>query len=279
MNGSTRDPEERERLERFLQWRQSTGRARPTGRPTKTFLAYAATALLGGVGLGAWLWIASGSHARQRAASTRPVPPAPAETLATEGAPREPVATESPERPAPLATPPPTAVAPSLPSAPPRSVASVPSVLPPRSPRRVAGGPPPWRAVPARDVATAPPAWPAPALDVPDAPPASPPARSEHVTKVSISPPGAVQTPETPASVRPVHVVPATDSASRAVAQAPTASPETPSALRERIETLKHLAGYLPEVRIARAIAAWVKTQPPPDNEPHPELLPSPQTR
>ena len=71
--------------------------------------------------------------------------------------------------------------------------------------------------------------------------------------------------------------MPATDSASRAVAQAPTVSPDMASALGKRIETLKHLAGYLPEVRIARAIAAWVKTQPPPDGELRADL-PSPQT-
>ena len=226
-------PEERERLERFLQWRQRTGRARPTGRPTKTYLAYAATAVLGSVGLAAALWIASGTHARQHAASTRPVSSAPAETPATDRAPREPVAAKSPEWTAPLATHAPIAVAPSLP--------------------------------------------PAPSRDVLGAPPPLPPARPEHVTRASVPRLDAVQTPEASAPVRPVHVMPATDSASRAVAQAATASPETPSALGKRIETLKHLAGYLPEVRIAKAITAWVKTQPPPDGEPRAEP-PSPQT-
>ena len=62
-----------------------------------------------------------------------------------------------------------------------------------------------------------------------------------------------------------------TESASRAVVQAPTASPETPSALGKGIETLKNLAGYLPEVRIARTIGAWLKTQPPPDGDPRGE--------
>jgi hypothetical protein len=290
MTGSTLDPEDRERLERFLQWRQRTGRARPTRRPTKTYLAYAATAVLAGVGLAVSLWIALSTDARQRVASTRPVPSAPAETPATDRARREPVAAKSPERPAPLAAQSPTAVAPSLPPAPARDVARVPSSVPPLLPRGippqrraapaqdVRSVPPPLPPAPLRDFASAPPASSAPSLNVPGAPPPLPPARPEHVTRASVPPPGAAQTPEASAPVRPVHVVPATDSGSRAVAQAPTASPETPSALGKHIETLKHLAGYLPEVRIARVIAAWVKTQPAPDGEPRPEP-PSVQTR
>jgi hypothetical protein len=93
-----------------------------------------------------------------------------------------------------------------------------------------------------------------------------------------VPPPDPGQTSVTSAPVRPVHVAPATGPASQVGAQAPTAVPERPSALSDSIETLKHLAGYLPEVRIARAIAAWVKTQPPADGEPRPEP-PSPQTR
>lgn len=247
MSGSTTDPEERERLERFLQWRQSTGRARPRRRPTTPYLAVAAIALLDGIAVAAWLWTATDSGPRQRAAVTLPVPPAPAER----------VAADSSEHPAPLAPPP----------APPRQIVSRP-VVRPLPPRATAGGRPPRTAAPS----------PAPSPDVADARPPLPPARPEHVTSSSAPPPETVRTPEAPAPFRPVHVVAPTDSASRPVAPVPTPSPEPPSGLSEHVETLKRLAGYLPEVRLARAIAAWVKTQPPADGEPLPEL-PSPQAR
>ena len=41
------------------------------------------------------------------------------------------------------------------------------------------------------------------------------------------------------------------------------------------VETLKHLVGYIPEVRLGKAIAHWVKSQPPVDPE---SQLPNPES-
>jgi hypothetical protein len=45
-----------------------------------------------------------------------------------------------------------------------------------------------------------------------------------------------------------------------------------------KMETVKRLIGYMPEVRAGKAIYRWVKSQPPADPGPRPST-PSPQTR
>jgi hypothetical protein len=59
-----------------------------------------------------------------------------------------------------------------------------------------------------------------------------------------------------------------------AAAPAPVAS-----ATDERIEHLKHLAGYIPEVWLARTVARWVKEQPAGELSPPPAEQTMPQAR
>jgi hypothetical protein len=83
---------------------------------------------------------------------------------------------------------------------------------------------------------------------------------------------------------------PATEPATRTPADstvAATPSDESPPAQepnqdsspgRSRLETLKRYAGYIPEVRMARALYRWVRKQPPPDALPRPNGS-SPESR
>jgi hypothetical protein len=65
----------------------------------------------------------------------------------------------------------------------------------------------------------------------------------------------------------------------------PAASPAAPAAPRaaatpeseDRLETLKRWVGYMPEVRLGKAIYRWVKSQPPAGELPPPD--PAIQTR
>jgi len=47
----------------------------------------------------------------------------------------------------------------------------------------------------------------------------------------------------------------------------------------KKVETLKRLVGYIPEVRLGKAIAHWVKSQPPVDPESRPPKPEYPQSQ
>jgi hypothetical protein len=87
---------------------------------------------------------------------------------------------------------------------------------------------------------------------------------------------------EPPAAVTP-EVAPRTPPATVAVPPAtppPAASPVAPRrssdlAREDRLETLKRWVGYIPEVRLGKAVARWVKSQPPAGPLPPPEAMPT----
>jgi hypothetical protein len=71
--------------------------------------------------------------------------------------------------------------------------------------------------------------------------------------------------PGPPAAADPITPAPSPPISQRSV----------PGPVDSRLETLKWLVGYIPEVWLARKVTAWVKTQPPPDgaSPPAPEVI------
>jgi hypothetical protein len=262
------ESEERERLERFLKWRQAVGRNRGAADRRSLFFVVGTVAL----GVVAVVLIvtlmgrsfdAPGHLASER---TR----APAEDVATQS--RDSVSAVSPSSPdvggssslkpsdsvggaeavaierAPVEKRPPVE--------PPR-----PARIEPRAPRR------PKEPIEARALPQRPPPSQQPQLPQDLAQPA------DVTAAASPPPPTPVPAPHDPAGTRGEAVGVAASSA----ALSPTLTVATPAMSAvpgpdiakdprsETIETLKRLIGYIPEVRLGRAIVRWVKSRPPVD--------------
>ena len=139
-----------------------------------------------------------------------------------------------------------------------RRVQSPPSVVPEPAQRR--------------DVAKITPAPPAPGVSIPAQTPAPPVSAPTTVTPSVPERPATRTRPPAPAAPNPVA-----PSAATAVAPPPPASPAASRApvpwqleVEEGLETVKRWVGYIPEVRVGKAIARWVKSQPPADSLPRP---------
>ena len=139
---------------------------------------------------------------------------------------------------------------------------------------------------------------PAPIAATPVAPP--PPAVVADTPRATVPPANAESVrseSSAPAAAPPITASPATRTKDVAAAVPPPTSPQTPSirsdaaasvaeppirlappAPPSTAQMLKELAGYIPEVRLARAIYRWAKKQPPPDSA-RPEGPQSPQSR
>jgi len=116
--------------------------------------------------------------------------------------------------------------------------------------------------------------------------PASAPARVVIVDPptaptVTVEPPTVVVERPARRAAGPTVVVepPARRAAAPAPAPAVATPPSAPSEPGDRLETLKRLAGYIPEVWLARTVARWVKTQPPGETAPAPPERQLPQAR
>jgi hypothetical protein len=276
------ESEERERLERFLEWRRAAGRNR--GAPDRRSLFFVVGTLALGVVAGVLIVTLTGRSLDTR----RPLASEPTR------APAEDVATPSSDS---L-----SAVPPSSPGAgvsaslePSDSVGAAEAVaidrapaeeyppvetrrpprIEPRAPRR-SGEPVEARALPQR-----PPPSPRPPLPKDRAQP------SDVTAAASPSPPPPVPAPHAPPGTRGEAVGAAAPSA--ASSPTPTvATPTTPAVpgpdiamdpRSETVETLKRLIGYIPEVRLGKAIARWVKSQPPVDPGSRPLKPESPQAQ
>jgi hypothetical protein len=348
--------EDRERLERFLEWRRADDESRKAARRHAFGMATLAVAVAALI-TATW-WYAIGGNARAaltptakldtRVAlapgvdgSSNPKLVSPAAS-STQAPPPEATAAEAPSTPAAPtpaeATPAPaealaTSTAPLVPSpsavAGSRAAARLKSPPPRRSTRvvREAGRIPAAPATP--DVAAARPPEPAPISATPMAPPPAivpstpratvPPTSAESVrseTATPVAPPPPVVVRDIPrAAVPPANAESARSEASTPVAAPPiTASPATrtedataaapwatapqtasirsdaaasvsepparlaPPAPPSTGEVLLKWAGYIPEVRMAKAIYRWAKKQPPADGV-RPGEPQSPQSR
>ena len=287
-----------ERLRQFLQWRVETGRA-PGRRMSGKDVFYT-----GVVGLVVGTVVASGLITSRAAAPRSPdagrkttaVVLAPPVTTDTE--PREadhqksadvepvpdlpprsakPVDKPSGWRP-PLPKPPSGASAPAQPVEP-SPILDRPVAVDPTTPTRsLPTATPTVRPAPAPiaplapATASPPPVDPPAAIRTPPPHPINPPAVVQALPPQPVNPPAVVRTPP-PAPLREPSVArtravesPRPAPSARALAPPPSA----PAPADSRLETLKRLAGYIPEVWLARKVAGWVKTQPPPDGTPPP---------
>jgi hypothetical protein len=254
--------QDRERLEQFLEWRRAQGRRRGAlGR--RHLLSVAGTVAFGvvAVALVMW-WTARALDTRQRVTSaTRSAPAAgatmPSGSRPASALPNAPAAASATSRPVP----------PDRASGQERAlVERAPAVHRPRVTTR---RPPPVE-LPAREAQAAPQRGPSneprlPALDdgarpsdleaavAPDAP-------DEGLTAAA---PSALSTPPLPPTGT-VDIPPTSH------------FPVGETQGDRRLETLKRLVGYIPEVRAGKAIIRWMKSQPPADRrpqQPEPQLL------
>jgi hypothetical protein len=151
---------------------------------------------------------------------------------------------------------------------------------------------------PPPDVAASRPPEPAPIAATPVAPP--PPAVVPDTPRATVPPANAESVrsePSKPVAAPPITASPATRTEDAAAAVSRPAAPQTasirsdaaasvaepparlaPPAPPSTGQVLKEWAGYIPEVRLARAIYRWAKKQPPPDGT-RPEEPQSPQAR
>lgn len=294
--------EDRERLERYLEWERSTRRV--ARRRQRRYVSGAALAGVVVVVLVAWLMNRAGTQDRvasvpQRASADQvgsasglpraevaeSRPPA----AATESAPAAAV-TESAPPPAVPERAFPAPVEPATKSSEtqrrdtnvrgPASGSERPRVAPrPTSRVRTAPEPLPSRQSPPRsaadstDVVAAPvaPATPPPAsITTPTEPPAPavsapadvmPPRREVPATPseppTAVAPPAAPQVPPATVAVPPATPPPAASPTAPAAQRDPVMTPR-----EDRVETLKRWVGYIPEVRLGKAIVRWVKSQP-----------------
>lgn len=294
--------EDRERLERFLEWDRA--RRRAVRRRSLRYVGGMAFLGVVAVGLVAWLTHEGGDTQGRvdvelrrggapaedvgavsdgsRAALTRGAPPAAVESLPEapkadrhDTAPHERgpgsdgarVAARATSRPGRATEP---RALPRSPSPPPRAPAD-----PNQRPDVAAPGAP--SAPPAASI-TSPSETPAPMVSTPPnettATREAPGTRGEPITAIA------------PAAAPPLP--PPTVAAPQVPTPTP-ATPPSPSALQpdvadpwpDRVATLKRWVGYIPEVRLGKAIVRWVKSQPPPESEPSPSPSPStpPQAR
>lgn len=336
--------EDRERLERFLEWRRADDKSRKTARRHTAGMATVAVAVAALITAAAWYAI--DGHRRAALMPTtqpdarvarapgvdtdskqKPVSPAarlplsrpesergdsdvtassaqatPLETTAAEApsTPAEPTPAQatpaSPEATSSLAT----SAAPPMPSPPPvaRQRAAARLELPPRRSVRVAreaGRVPTAPTTP--DVAASPPPEPAPIAATPVAPP--PPAVVPDTPRATLPPPNAESVRSEPSTLAapPIPTSPATRTEDAAAAVSRPTAPQTGSIGSDAVasvaeqparlaapapqstgQILKEWAGYIPEVRLARAIYRWGKKQPPPDGT-RPEEPQPPQAR
>jgi hypothetical protein len=282
-----------ERLRQFLQWRQETGRApqpRLTGKP---LLWVGLAGVLVGTAVAGVLVLSPVTRLRpevQRAPAAVVAAPTPPVSLRPRTRPGRVDATAEAWREA----------------APGETATEAPPELPPRSARRLTGPMPadrqpprvPQLMLPSSDLPVPPVVEPSPAA--PEAPPpvtpgvesvssprsepsmpsASPstdappalPAAVPAVPPASIAPPAGALAPSMP--VNPPVVGPDPTPSlriERLTMPSPQVVRPTPSGPAPSVETLKRLAGYIPEVWLARKVAAWVKTMPAPDGGPPPE--------
>jgi hypothetical protein len=267
--------DERQRLDEYLAWRQTQRkeqrarlyrRARVAG--TVIVLMVLTTALAFAVA--GWPRAARRDVARLPVAPERLTPPAPAPSLSTRETPR--ASSSIPTPPASAPAEPRVTSRRSLPPAARRTPADTASPSPSASMSSATAEPETPRNAPP-EVVVQPPGSPAPRVVVVDPPPA-PTVKVEPPPTVVVEQPARRAAPPTVIVDRPAR---------RAAAPAPTpggATPQNaPAAPEERMDTLKRLTGYIPEVWLARTVARWVKTQPPGETAPPPPERELPQAK
>ena len=342
---SRRDPaaEERERLERFLEWRRAVGRER---RPSRwRWLANVAGILVLGVIVAALSSLLAGDlrSGRQRLATPAPFatperfapsvpvpsaettvsapldtappdePVAPLEVAAPAASDQDTEALELPARPetasrarrsAPSLPPPPLLSAGERPL--PASLPGIPELheQPRTSPGRGsvlrdaldgfdqrAGQETPPASAPATTPTMPPPLSTGPTVEIHvSKTPTSAPSPSTAPSLATATPSGSVS-PRATARAAPGSWLPA-PSSSRVTPDVPApgkpapppaaiaSTPEvTPKVLPRPVETLRRLIEYIPEIRVGRALARWMSSQPPPDRGQAPPEPRSAQTR
>jgi hypothetical protein len=282
--------DERERLEQYLAWRRAERRDRRGRLYRRLRLAGGATlALLVialGVGLAGWPRATkrdvAGLPAHTPRVEPRTVASPPAPSLSTREALPSIMSDETPSAPPSrsrerVASPPRARPRPGVPAAPRTTAAaasrpeasgesSAPAASGSSEPAQRSGeGPSPGGAVSAaaKEVIVTP----APAPEVVVTPPPRP--------TVIVEPPAP------PASSAPV-AGPASTAPPVIAAPSPTAPAEPPTGAGpsdERLERLKRLAGYIPEVWLARSISRWMKAQPPGELDPPHSERELPQAR
>jgi len=275
------DPEsdERERLERLLEWRRAVGRNR--GAPDRRSLFFVVgTVALGVVAVVLIVTLTGRSLDTRRRLASEPTR-APAEDVATPSSDSlSAVPPSSPEIDGSSSLEPSNSVggaeAVAIERAPAEKLAPVeprrPARIEPRAPRR------PREPVEARALPQRPPPSQRPQLPKDLAQP------FDITAAASPPPPPAVPAPHDPPGTRAEAVGAAASSA--ALSPTPTvATPAVPGPdiakdpHSETVETLKRLIGYIPEVRLGRAIVRWGKSQPPVDPGSRPLKPESPQAQ
>lgn len=275
--------DDRQRLDEYLAWRQTQRTAQRARlyrrvRVAGTVIALMLLTTALAFAVAGWPRAAKRDVVRLPVAPERLTPPTPAPSLSTRETPRE-----SPSIPAPPASAPAEPrVTPrrSLPPAARRTPADTAGPSPSASMSSAAAEPETPRTAPPEVVVQPPPTaaereaprTPSPRVVVVDPSPA-PTVRVEPPTTVVVEP-ARRTAPPTVIVDRP---------AQRAAAPARTPAVGTPqnapAAPEERMDTLKRLTGYIPEVWLVRTVARWVKTQPPGETGPPPPERDLPQAK
>jgi WAS/WASL-interacting protein len=293
MNDS-QDSDERARLERYLEWRRAEGRdRRATGA---RWLFYAAGTVIVGLVLAAsvTLMTARARDTRQRVASASrrapvdslarrsddaraPVPRAmpstsPANASRAEkfdenadGASAVPTPPKARER---VATPRPARPERAAPMSA-RGDRSLPHPAAPAAPQAVAGARPEAKDGKEVVVVVAPAQRSATASSAPEESPAPPPEMANPI--VTVLPPPSPRRDATPEPVPSPAASPARVSV--------TDKPIAVEPGSDTLDTIKRYVGYIPEVRLGKAIVGWVKRHPAAAPAPREAERPSPQSR
>lgn len=273
------ESEERERLERLLEWRRMVGRDR--GAPDRWSLFF----VLGTVALGVVAVVLIVTLTGRSLDTPRRLVSEPSR------APAEDIATPSSDS---L-----SAVAPSSPDVgrssspePSDSVGGTEAVAIERTPAEELPGAEPHRPPRSEPRAARRPREPVEARALPQQPPSQRPQLSNQLAQpsdvtaaASPPPPPSVPAPRDPPGT--LGEAGGTTASSGASSPTPTvgttpvvARPDTAKEPRsETVQTLERLIGYIPEVRLGRAIVRWGKSQPPVDPGSRPLKPESPQTQ